>query len=157
MATEVEKKAKQEIKSTAAEHLQDAGTAYTPEVDVYVNHDEMVFAVDMPGVEKGGVNIEINENNTLIIQANCPALKLSSFRDNPHVRIDHLAYPHPLVNDRSTVGQKKVVRLVKLLQYFNDEFSPVLPFSRFKIEAGRSRFQILRKRFLIDVHPDPCR
>jgi HSP20 family protein len=69
MATEVEKKAKQEIKSTAAEHVQDAGTAYTPEVDVYVNQDEMVFAVDMPGVEKGGVSIEINENNTLIIQA----------------------------------------------------------------------------------------
>ena len=69
MATEVEKKAKQELKSTAAEHLQDAGTAYTPEVDVYVNQDEMVFAVDMPGVEKGGVNIEINENNILIIQA----------------------------------------------------------------------------------------
>jgi HSP20 family protein len=69
MASEVEKKAKQEIKSTAAEHLKDAGTAYPPDVDVYVNHDEMVFAVDMPGVEKGGVNIEINENNSLIIQA----------------------------------------------------------------------------------------
>jgi len=69
MATEVEKKAKQEIKSTVAEHLQDAGTAYAPDVDVYVNHDEMVFAVDMPGVEKGGVNIDINENNALIIQA----------------------------------------------------------------------------------------
>jgi HSP20 family protein len=69
MATEVEKKAKQEIKSTAAEHVQDAGTAYAPDVDVYVNQDEMVFAVDMPGVEKGGVSIEINENNTLIIQA----------------------------------------------------------------------------------------
>ena len=69
MATEVEKKAKQEIKSTAAEHLQDAGSAYAPDVDVYVNQDEMVFAVDMPGVEKGGVSIEINENNTLIIQA----------------------------------------------------------------------------------------
>jgi HSP20 family protein len=70
MATEVEKKAKQEIKSTAAEHLQDAGSAYAPDVDVYVNQDEMVFAVDMPGVEKGGVNIEINENNILIIEAN---------------------------------------------------------------------------------------
>ncbi|MFC1585076.1 Hsp20/alpha crystallin family protein [Fibrobacterota bacterium] len=69
MTTELEKKPKQEVKTTAAEHLRDAGTAYAPDVDIYLNEEEILIGVDLPGVEKGDVNIEINENNALIIRA----------------------------------------------------------------------------------------
>jgi len=47
----------------------DAGTAFAPDVDIYVNDDELYLIADLPGVAKGDVNIEINENNSLILKA----------------------------------------------------------------------------------------
>lgn len=69
MTTDLEKRQKQEIKSTAAEQMSHSGEAFSPDVDIYASQDALVFAVDLPGVNKGDVKIQIDENNTLIIQA----------------------------------------------------------------------------------------
>ena len=69
MNQELEKKAKKEVTHSIAEQLIDSGNAYAPDVDIFVNNDEIVFAVDLPGVAKGDVNIEISENDTIVIRA----------------------------------------------------------------------------------------
>ncbi len=69
MATELEKREKQEVSSTAAEQLRHSGTAFRPDVDIYASEDEVVFTVDLPGVAKGDVSIEVDETNTLSIRA----------------------------------------------------------------------------------------
>ena len=69
MNQELEKKAKKEITHSVAEQLIDSGNAYAPDVDIFVNNDEVVFAVDLPGVAKGDANIGITENDTIIIRA----------------------------------------------------------------------------------------
>ena len=65
--TEIEKK-KQEIGTTAAEQMNYSGSAFSPDVDIYSSDEEVVFAVDLPGVNKGDVTIEVDETNTLIIK-----------------------------------------------------------------------------------------
>lgn len=69
MTNDLEKRGKQEVSNTAAEQMNHSGRAYSPDVDIYVNDDEVVFAVDLPGVGKGDVNIQVDETNTLIIRA----------------------------------------------------------------------------------------
>jgi len=66
---EIEKREKREVSHTGAEQMVDAGSAYSPDVDIYLSEDELFLAVDLPGVEKGAVNIEIDENNHLVIKA----------------------------------------------------------------------------------------
>jgi len=68
MTTELEKKEKQEVGSTAAEQLQHSGPAYRPDVDIYVSDDAALFIADMPGVAKGNVAIEVDETDSLIIR-----------------------------------------------------------------------------------------
>jgi HSP20 family protein len=68
MTTEIEKREKQEVGTTAAEQMNYSGSAYSPDVDIYSSDDEVIFAVDLPGVNKGDVSIEIDETNTLIIK-----------------------------------------------------------------------------------------
>ena len=69
MAQDLGKKEKQEVTHTAAEQLIDAGNAYKPDVDIFINENEVVFTIDLPGVDKGDVSIEITENDTLVIKA----------------------------------------------------------------------------------------
>jgi HSP20 family molecular chaperone IbpA len=69
MSTDLEKRGKQEVSNTAAEQMNHSGSAYSPDVDIYMNDNEVVFAVDIPGVGKGDVNIQVDETNTLIIKA----------------------------------------------------------------------------------------
>jgi len=69
MTSELDKRKKTEVGTTAAETLGGAGPAYSPDVDVYVSDDDLVFAVDIPGVGKGDVSIEIDENDALVIKA----------------------------------------------------------------------------------------
>jgi len=69
MTTELEKREKQEVSSTAAEQMNHSGPAYSPDVDIYSSDEEVVFAVDLPGVGKGDVSIQIDETNTLVIKA----------------------------------------------------------------------------------------
>jgi HSP20 family protein len=68
MTTELEKRGKQEVETTAAEQLQPSGEAYSPDVDIYTSTDAAVFVVDMPGVGKGDVTIMVDETNSLVIR-----------------------------------------------------------------------------------------
>jgi len=69
MTTDLEKREKQEVSSTAAEQMNQSGFAYSPDVDIFASDDEVVFAVDVPGVGKGDVKILVDETDTLVIQA----------------------------------------------------------------------------------------
>lgn len=69
MVTELEKREKQEVGTTAAEKLENSGRAFSPDVDIYVSEDALFLAVDLPGVAKGDVTIQFDESNALIINA----------------------------------------------------------------------------------------
>jgi len=86
MSNDLEKREKQEVGSTAAEQLEHSGPAFRPDVDIYVSDDAAVFVADMPGVGKGDVSIEIDENDSLVIRGK------NSFKepDNPVVRQYHI-------------------------------------------------------------------
>jgi HSP20 family protein len=68
MTSEIEKRGKQEIGSTAAEQLQHSGNAFSPDIDIYVSDDSVLFAVEMPGVGKGDVAIQVDETDSLVIR-----------------------------------------------------------------------------------------
>ncbi|MBN1759416.1 MAG: Hsp20/alpha crystallin family protein [Chitinispirillaceae bacterium] len=68
MTTDIEKREQQEVGSTAAEQLRHSGPAYSPDVDIYVSENEALFIVDLPGVNKGDVTIEVDESDSLIIR-----------------------------------------------------------------------------------------
>ncbi|MBD3321745.1 MAG: Hsp20 family protein [Chitinivibrionales bacterium] len=69
MATDLEKREKKAVNNTAAEQINESGTAYSPDVDIYSSENDVMFTVDLPGVEKGDVQIEVTENDTLVIRA----------------------------------------------------------------------------------------
>jgi len=69
MTTDLDKREKREVGSTAAERLNHSGTAYSPDVDIYTSDVQAMFVVDLPGVGKGDVNIQIDETETLVIKA----------------------------------------------------------------------------------------
>ena len=46
-----------------------AGKYFTPLVDVFDNKESLVVIMDLPGVVKGDVKIEVDENNILSIRA----------------------------------------------------------------------------------------
>jgi HSP20 family molecular chaperone IbpA len=68
MATDLEKRQKQEVSTTAAEQMNHSGAAYRPDVDIYTSEEEVVFAVELPGVGKGDVTIQVDETNSLVIR-----------------------------------------------------------------------------------------
>lgn len=68
MNIELEKREKTGIGSATAEQLQNSGPAYSPDVDIYVSDDAALFAVEIPGVKKGDVTIQVDETDSLIIQ-----------------------------------------------------------------------------------------
>ncbi|MBD3345697.1 MAG: Hsp20 family protein [Chitinivibrionales bacterium] len=68
MTTELKKREQKTINNTAAEQINESGVAYSPDVDIYASDDAILFAVDLPGVEKGQVKIEVTENDTLVIR-----------------------------------------------------------------------------------------
>jgi len=69
MTQELEKRQKQEVNTTSAEQMVESGRAYSPDVDIYDNDDDLVLAVDLPGVAKGDVQINFDESDTLSIRA----------------------------------------------------------------------------------------
>jgi HSP20 family molecular chaperone IbpA len=71
MAQELEKRGKREVGNTAVEQIVDAGTAFYPDVDIFANNEQLVVVADVPGVDKGDVQVEIDENQTLVIRARC--------------------------------------------------------------------------------------
>lgn len=69
MSKDIVKKEQQEVVHSGAENLNDEGTAYSPNADVYLSEEDALFVFDLPGVEKGDVNIQVDEENTLTIRA----------------------------------------------------------------------------------------
>jgi HSP20 family protein len=69
MSAELEKREKQEVTSTSAEQLVDSNNAYKPDVDIYNVEDNLVVVMDLPGIKKGNVSIDVDENNTLTVKA----------------------------------------------------------------------------------------
>jgi len=71
MTSELQKHEKHEVQHSGAERLQGTGQAFTPDVDIYASEDDILFAIDLPGVAKGDVKIDIDENDVLVVQARC--------------------------------------------------------------------------------------
>jgi len=69
MTTDLEKREKQEVSTTAAEKLDHSGPAYSPDVDIHLSDDQVTFVTDLPGVSRGDVQITVDESDTLIIRA----------------------------------------------------------------------------------------
>jgi len=69
MSKELTKRDQTEVTSTVSEQMVDSGRAYSPDVDIFMSTDELVLLVDLPGVEKGAVQIDIDEDNALTIRA----------------------------------------------------------------------------------------
>jgi HSP20 family protein len=67
MTTDLEKREKQEVGSSAAEQMNQSGQAFSPDVDIHASDDQVVFTIDLPGVGKGDVTIQVNETNALVI------------------------------------------------------------------------------------------
>ena len=67
MGTELEKREKQEVSTSAAEQMNQSGPAYSPDVDIHASDDEAVFIVDLPGVGKGDVTIKVDETDALVV------------------------------------------------------------------------------------------
>jgi HSP20 family protein len=65
----VVKKEQHEVTHNGAEQLIDEGNAFSPNADVYVSEESALFVFDIPGVDKGDVKIEIDEENTLYVRA----------------------------------------------------------------------------------------
>lgn len=68
MNKELEKREKTGVGPATAEQIQNSGPAYSPDVDVYVSENAAFFVVEIPGVKKGDVTIQVDETNSLIIQ-----------------------------------------------------------------------------------------
>jgi len=69
MSTELEKREKKAVNHSAAEQIDQPGLSFSPDVDIYASEDKLFLAVDLPGVKKGDVVINIDENNALTIKA----------------------------------------------------------------------------------------
>ena len=57
------------VERSSAEQLLSPGNSYSPDVNIYDNKETLIFTIDIPGVRKGDVKVEIDENNVLSIKA----------------------------------------------------------------------------------------
>jgi HSP20 family protein len=55
--------------SSASESLIDVENAELADADIYETDDSLFVKMDLPGVEKGSVQIEVDESNTLQVRA----------------------------------------------------------------------------------------
>ena len=62
-----------ELNKNTDDDTQTAGTFtwkyFTPVVDIYDNKESLLVIIDLPGVAKGDVKIEVDENNVLSVHA----------------------------------------------------------------------------------------
>lgn len=68
MATEVSKRSRRDASATA-ESLANTGKAYLADSDIFESEDSLFLRMDVPGVEKGNVHIEVDEDNVLQVRA----------------------------------------------------------------------------------------
>jgi|WetSurMetagenome_2_1015567.scaffolds.fasta_scaffold1661582_1 HSP20 family protein len=57
------------VEPSEAESIGARNNTISPQTDVYLNNDGLTFFVNVPGVAKGNVVIEIDDNNTMRISA----------------------------------------------------------------------------------------
>jgi HSP20 family protein len=73
MATEISKSSKRDASRKEAggmpENLKELQQAYLPDACVYETEDDLIVSLDVPGVEKGQVRIEVDESDTLQVYA----------------------------------------------------------------------------------------
>jgi len=72
MATQAEKQPRREAGKEAdgtAENLVEMGSAFLPDAAIYETEDDLFISLDIPGVEKGAVQIDVDESNTLQMRA----------------------------------------------------------------------------------------
>ncbi len=68
MATEVSRRGRKEVSAATTENLSQVSNAYEADADIYSTEDGLTLYLDLPGVEKGAVSIELDESNTLQIK-----------------------------------------------------------------------------------------
>lgn len=68
MATEVSKRSRKDATATA-ESLGNIGNAFLADADIHENEEALFIRMDLPGVEKGNVHIEVDEDNVLQARA----------------------------------------------------------------------------------------
>ena len=66
---EMEKREQTPVATSSAEQLISPEYAFSPDVSILDNKEALVFSVDLPGVKKGDVSIEIDESNVVIVRA----------------------------------------------------------------------------------------
>jgi HSP20 family protein len=67
--TEVSKRTGREIRPGTAENLVSRENAFVPDCDIYETDENLYLRLDVPGVERGNVQIEVDDTNTIQIQA----------------------------------------------------------------------------------------
>jgi HSP20 family protein len=68
MALELSKRKKTEVGS-ARENLVNTERAIAPDADIYETGEQLILCLDIPGVEKGNVQIGVDQNDTLQVRA----------------------------------------------------------------------------------------
>jgi len=66
---ELSKREQIPVESASAEQLISPENAFSPDVNIYDNREALIFSMDMPGVRKGDVTVEVDENNVLTVRA----------------------------------------------------------------------------------------
>ncbi|MDG5813560.1 Hsp20/alpha crystallin family protein [Chitinispirillales bacterium ANBcel5] len=59
------------VHSSTAEQLVSAENSFSPDATIFDNKEALVLSMDIPGVHKGDVNVEVDENNILTVRAKC--------------------------------------------------------------------------------------
>ena len=68
MATHLSKRRREQPRATA-EGLAEMENAILADADVYETEDKLILRLDVPGVEKGRTQIEVDENHNLQVRA----------------------------------------------------------------------------------------
>lgn len=66
---EASRREQKPVQSSSAEQLISPENAFSPDANIYDNREALILSMDMPGVRKGDVNIEVNENKVMSIRA----------------------------------------------------------------------------------------
>ena len=59
----LETKDRKEVAHSGAEQMTDAGKAFAPNIDIYVNEDELILAAELPGVEKEDLRLHVTDDS----------------------------------------------------------------------------------------------
>ncbi|MFP4164582.1 MAG: Hsp20/alpha crystallin family protein [Chitinispirillaceae bacterium] len=66
---EASRREQKPVQSASAEQLVSPENAFSPDVNIYDNREALIISMDMPGVKKGNVNIEVDENKVMSVRA----------------------------------------------------------------------------------------